>query len=558
MRPSSDARLRLRVLALLAALLPALGPAAPGDLILTDRLLVPNSCDFGGCPIAFTLDPATGTTGGLGAGADGTLFTDVSAGADGSVAISSPLELGVYHAPPAAALAQYRLLPFVSNRVAVEPNGDLLLEAQFGGGGGPPDGLYRYRVRFDTLELVSAGSLSDVALGAAGEIYLVTNGATAIETADAGTGARTPLASGGLLGTIRGIAVEPGGDLVALDASFGVVRIDASTGTQSLVSSGGGIETGNGIAAAADGTLFVTLPGAGGLVTPDGAIVRVEPTSGAQSVQAIDRGIFDPFAIASVSCTEQNGACQPPVECTVDADCDDGLACTGADACVAGRCQAGADLCPGFGAYCAAAADACVACTRDASCVDGAFCNGVESCDDGFQCLPGTDPCPGQLCDESLDACVACLTAGDCDDGLFCNGQETCAGGACAAGTAPCTAPFTCDEATDQCVAPLPADFDLLSLRVTGRVRVGGAIGVRLKVRNLGTATETGEVTLAGAQNGQQVFFEQRLVTLVPGERRWLEYSFTPAAAGNVTWTASVADANPDADVLTATSRVLP
>ena len=44
-------------------------------------------------------------------------------------------------------------------------------------------------------------------------------------------------------------------------------------------------------------------------------------------------------------------------------------------------------------------------CTLDAQCDDGFFCNGAEVCASGA-CGAGSDPCPGQACDEQLDACV--------------------------------------------------------------------------------------------------------------------------------------------------------
>lgn len=49
-----------------------------------------------------------------------------------------------------------------------------------------------------------------------------------------------------------------------------------------------------------------------------------------------------------------------------------------------------------------------IPCTSDAQCSDGLFCSGVETCviATGI-CQPGADPCPGQGCDEVTDTCVA-------------------------------------------------------------------------------------------------------------------------------------------------------
>ena len=68
-------------------------------------------------------------------------------------------------------------------------------------------------------------------------------------------------------------------------------------------------------------------------------------------------------------------------------------------------------------------------CTTDADCDDGLYCNGAETCDLALGCLPGSDPCesdPLPFCAEDLDACVACLTSDHCDDGDPCNGPEVC------------------------------------------------------------------------------------------------------------------------------------
>ncbi len=88
-------------------------------------------------------------------------------------------------------------------------------------------------------------------------------------------------------------------------------------------------------------------------------------------------------------------------------------------------------------------------CTVDPDCADGVFCNGVETCV-ANACLPGGDPCPGQICDEGTQACADCFNDPQCDDGLFCNGVETCVAGTCQSGSDPC-APQTCNEATDTC-----------------------------------------------------------------------------------------------------------
>lgn len=140
--------------------------------------------------------------------------------------------------------------------------------------------------------------------------------------------------------------------------------------------------------------------------------------------------------LANETCVD--GECL--VVCDEDADCDDGVFCTGAEACVDGVCANG-----------------------DAPCPDnGDFCDGTESCDAATDaCESSGDPCEadGLLCNEDTDACdegVACTTDADCaDDDLFCTGTESCdtATGFCTASGDPCdtAAGETCNEDLNTC-----------------------------------------------------------------------------------------------------------
>ncbi len=92
-----------------------------------------------------------------------------------------------------------------------------------------------------------------------------------------------------------------------------------------------------------------------------------------------------------------NGVPDECDECLEDADCADGVACTG-DACVAGSCVYEPDdmLCPD----------------------DEFYCNGPEICDAVRGCVSAGDPCgPDEICVEDFDACSA--LRGDVDgDGI--------------------------------------------------------------------------------------------------------------------------------------------
>lgn len=179
------------------------------------------------------------------------------------------------------------------------------------------------------------------------------------------------------------------------------------------------------------------------------------------------------------------------VDCLADGDCDDGLFCNGPERCIAGVCvrEAAPDCDDGFDCTddtCDEAGRRCASAPIDARCDDGLFCNGAERCALDIGCAAGAAPCAAPLtCDEdtrscvtclgdgdcndgnpcSVDTCVAgecaaevmpgcCVDAADCDDGVFCNGTEGCHDSTCEAGAPPCSADEMCDEPGRQCVAP--------------------------------------------------------------------------------------------------------
>jgi hypothetical protein len=118
-------------------------------------------------------------------------------------------------------------------------------------------------------------------------------------------------------------------------------------------------------------------------------------------------------------------------ECTIDADCDDGLFCNGDETCNAGTCEAG----------------------TPPACDNGLFCDGAEMCDeDADSCVAGTPPneddgvaCTDDSCNETTDSIDNVPNDANCDNGLFCDGAETCdAVLDCQAGSDPCTDGLFC------------------------------------------------------------------------------------------------------------------
>jgi hypothetical protein len=111
-------------------------------------------------------------------------------------------------------------------------------------------------------------------------------------------------------------------------------------------------------------------------------------------------------------------------------------------------------------------------CTVDANCSDGLYCNGIETCVSGT-CVKGTsvscsnlsDQCNTGVCNENTDSCVKQPKANGtaCSDGLYCNTGENCQQGTCTGGSPMvcndgnnCTTD-TCNENTDSCGYVWPA-----------------------------------------------------------------------------------------------------
>lgn len=156
----------------------------------------------------------------------------------------------------------------------------------------------------------------------------------------------------------------------------------------------------------------------------------------------------------------------PQGGCTTDAECDDGLYCTGTETCMGGSCQSSGDPCTGA-TECNEATDSCdtPACDNDGACEAGEDClNCPSDCrqktkgsPNSRYCCNGDEPiCGDSRCSESGWACgeggATCTTDSECDDGQSCNGVETCdSSGTCLNGSDPCPGQG-CNESLDQCV----------------------------------------------------------------------------------------------------------
>jgi PKD domain-containing protein len=105
-------------------------------------------------------------------------------------------------------------------------------------------------------------------------------------------------------------------------------------------------------------------------------------------------------------------------------------------------------------------------------------------------------------------------------------------------------------------------DLDITGFRVSKSARLGAKnprpITVKLTVQNGGTAEGPAIATVIGVQNGIEVYDEMLMVSDAPGKgRSTFEFpGYLPEATGDISWTAGIADDDPDQDLATATTSV--
>jgi hypothetical protein len=107
---------------------------------------------------------------------------------------------------------------------------------------------------------------------------------------------------------------------------------------------------------------------------------------------------------------------------------------------------------------------------------------------------------------------------------------------------------------------PQVVDLDIAGFRATKRVSLSRVKPVRIKlvVKNQSGISASTVATVVGAQNGIEVFREDLPVTdLVGSERITLVLEYTPVGSGNILWTATIDDADPDDDVKTTTTKIV-
>ncbi len=221
----------------------------------------------------------------------------------------------------------------------------------------------------------------------------------------------------------------------------------------------------------------VSAAGDDGAVCSDGnACTNSDACLGGQCLAGSPTACLD-VACNTVACDPESGLCvyTPFANHT---PCEDGNACTLADACQTGACVAGTPaVCVGKACNtvtCNPLTGACdyVAIADDVTCDDANACTNGDRCTGGT-CQSGSPTscedrmCNTVACNTTTGACdytpVADTTG--CDDGNACTTVDTCAQGACVGGTPvicaaldQCHDPGLCDTGTGACSNPEKED----------------------------------------------------------------------------------------------------
>jgi PKD repeat protein len=106
-----------------------------------------------------------------------------------------------------------------------------------------------------------------------------------------------------------------------------------------------------------------------------------------------------------------------------------------------------------------------------------------------------------------------------------------------------------------------PIDLDIAQFQATKKVRLARAkpVEIKLTVKNNGAFnSQSRPATVVGMQNGGQVYNETLLVhdDVGNGRSAFTFPSYTPTAIGDIQWTVTIADDDPDVDVATAVTVV--
>lgn len=107
---------------------------------------------------------------------------------------------------------------------------------------------------------------------------------------------------------------------------------------------------------------------------------------------------------------------------------------------------------------------------------------------------------------------------------------------------------------------PQMLDIDIAGVRAGKRVSLRRVkpVAVKLVIKNNGAIDGSASASLTGTQNGVTVYNEVVDVNVTVGQRAGIKFpAYEPTAAGNIQWSVTVADEDPDVDDATAVTRVV-
>jgi len=101
-------------------------------------------------------------------------------------------------------------------------------------------------------------------------------------------------------------------------------------------------------------------------------------------------------------------------------------------------------------------------------------------------------------------------------------------------------------------------DLDPVALKVSNTASVGKVVSIELQVENPGPVLGQALATVVGSQNGVEVYRWRLNVFAVPGGpvTGFTFPAYRPTTSGTINWTATIADVNPDTDLVTAVTSV--
>jgi hypothetical protein len=115
------------------------------------------------------------------------------------------------------------------------------------------------------------------------------------------------------------------------------------------------------------------------------------------------------------------------------------------------------------------------------------------------------------------------------------------------------------DTTTATVIEPAALDLDIASFRVSKNVRLGRDVKIVLTISNEGTIDGEATATLLGEQNGSVIVEQTDILVFdsVGNGRTTFDLGpYTPTDTGEILWTVTVDDGDPDTDEATATTNV--